>query len=121
MTTTDNKLIADFMNSKISENNYFINGMYKEVNNLKYDTDWNWLMEVVEKIESLEANFEIKSNWNPFSKITMHQTTIKIFKHVKIITTYNSEEIKTIYTNPSENKLENTYNACIEFIKWHNK
>lgn len=108
MTTTDNKLIADFMNSKISENNYFINGMYKEVNNLKYDTNWNWLMEVVEKIENTKIDNTI---FDVF--ITKDKTHIHYSK--------NNEWFSNIFLHEGNNKLENTYNACIEFIKWYNK
>ena len=107
MTTTDNKLIADFMNSKVSENTYFINGMYKEVNNLKYDNDWNCLMEVVEKIESFEDenrcakyNFIIEQSF------------------VEIVYNNNSDTIVNI---DRETKIKAVHDACIEFIKWYNK
>ena len=107
MTTTDNKLITDFMNSKVSENNYFINGMYKEVNNLKYDTDWNWLMEVVEKIQL---------NSKKFGTVTLHG-----LGRTKIDCYYNEQLNNRIDVLDQKYGIAPTYKACIEFIKWYNK
>ena len=67
---------------------------------LKFHKDWNWLMEVVEKIESIGFTFETKKNW---ARITR--------KGENIILRW--EEDKT--------KIEAVYNACIEFIKWYNE
>ena len=66
-----------------------------------YHSDWNWLMEVVEKIESLRYNVE-------FSK-----------SHCVIIAEIEKPDSKRI-TKYSESKIQAVYNACIEFIKWHN-
>lgn len=67
---------------------------------LIFHLDWNWLMEVVEKIESLGFFFEIKRNW------------VKITK---------KREIRVIRWEQDKNKIEATYNACVEFIKWYNQ
>lgn len=62
----------------------------------KYDSDWNWLMQVVEKIESLENNLknETREEFKQFQKILS----------------------LPVYT-----KIEVVYNACVEFIKWYNE
>ena len=51
----DNKLIAEFMGMKYSDERSFDNGEWTHtIKSLsKFQTDWNWLMPVVEKIESL--------------------------------------------------------------------
>lgn len=100
MTTTENnKIIAEFMGAKILSPNtkfsyieYPLNvstttkGQHKETykqclhsKNLEYHSNWNWLMEVVKKMEGLHYEFILTTN------------------------------------------IENTYNACIEFIKWYNE
>ena len=65
---------------------------------LKFHNDWNWLMQVVEKIHSLEdCNYKIEIS---------HYTHIDTLPQI-------------IYRKGT--MIENTYNACVEFIKWHNE
>jgi len=64
----------------------------------KYNSDWNWLMEVVEKIESIGFTFELKKNW------------------VRI--TRKGESI-ILSLRGGKSKIEVVYNACVEFIKWY--
>ena len=66
---------------------------------LEFHSDWNWLMEVVEKIESLGYRIEI-------------------VKHICRIYLSNKE---TIIISENTPKIEAVYNACVEFIKWYNK
>ena len=106
----DNKLIADFMGSKVTTNNYFVNGMYQTLKDeeLKYNSDWNWLMEVVEKIESLT---DINSNG-------CFMVLESIGFNAKFIFDDGTRILKD---NKGESKIEAVYNACIEFIKWYNE
>ena len=101
---TSNKIIAEFMGAKLTKDLKIMYPVYEGdssyVKNLKYHSDWNWLMEVVEKIESIGFTFETKKNW---ARITR--------KGENIILRW--EEDKT--------KIEAVYNACIEFIKWYNE
>lgn len=124
MNTENNKLIAEFLGKK----SYLIDtdGYSKPLSvfnskELRFDKDWNWLMVAVEKIESLEINVEIKSQWSVFVKANVHQTTIKVFKYTKLYTAYSSEEATTIYTDPNTNKLENVYEAVVKFIEFYKK
>lgn len=103
----DNKLIAEFMELlEISNETYPI--LYKDKNSdewfapdeLKYHTDWNWLMEVVEKIESLNFIVYIETNYCQLYNATNHE-----------------ELIKSIYST----KIESVYKACVEFVKWYNE
>ena len=61
----------------------------------KYSKDWNWLMKVIEKIESLENNLKNETR----EEFTQFQKVLSL----------------PIYT-----KIEVVYNACVEFIKWYN-
>lgn len=76
----------------------FTTSIYKVID-LKFHSDWNWLMKVIEKIESSGYRVEI-------------------VKHICGI--YLSDKEKIII---SENipKIEAVYNVCVEFIKWYNE
>lgn len=99
MNTENNKIIAEFMGLSYSEK-YQFEGWYKNhehnerVYELLYDTDWNWLMEVVEKIDYLERNTE---------------------KEEFI------QKISTVTSLPLFTPKHTLYNACVEFINWYNK
>ena len=98
----NNKIIAEFMKyiKHTQTKAYLTKDGYFHDKDLKFHSDWNWLMEVVEKIESIGFTFETKKNW---ARITR--------KGENIILRW--EEDKT--------KIEAVYNACIEFIKWYNE
>jgi hypothetical protein len=74
-----------------------------------FDTDWNWLMEVVEKIENISFN---KSD---------------IFFNVTIgsglyctIQDSNFDGLLEINTS-EETRIKTVYQAVLEFIKWYNE
>ena len=106
----NNKLIAEFMGLSYCKKHLY-EGWYKnhehnhrlcDFNGLKYHSDWNWLMEVVEKIERLGYVFEIKITGCRINQI--ENGSIIVLRW---------EEDKT--------KIEAVYNACLEFIKWYNE
>ena len=117
MKTENNILIAEFLGQKktILEFPQFgymtSSGNWKDEftpNELKFHINWNWLMEVVEKIESL--NYIVSTNFN--------STDIKNLDTLKTIT-YNRGSLKQ-YT-PSLTKIQSVHLACVEFIKWYNE
>ena len=60
MTTENNKLIAEFMEHKPTFEVYIddvLTTLERPIKN--YNSDWNWLMEVVEKIKSIVSLMEI--------------------------------------------------------------
>ena len=68
----------------------------------KYSKDWNWLMEVVEKIE----------NYNEFTNVLFAPRGCAIDCYI---------ENGFSFSNDCDTKIEAVYNACVEFIKWYNK
>jgi hypothetical protein len=97
MTTTENnKLLAEFMGEidLKRHNNTFITSY-------KYDTDWEWLMRVVEKIESLGHDVFINTC-------------------VCRITDVGLDMFEDIECFVNDNKRQATYNACVEFVEWYN-
>lgn len=68
---------------------------------LEFNSDWNWLMVVVEKIESLGYKIDI-SKWENSQYCGIYLNG------------------KKIAGNETNTKIEAVYNACVEFIKWYN-
>jgi len=115
-----NKLIAKFMGWEVDdytgrEVNYFVEGqldVYPKVvsdwvafQHMKFHSSWDWLMSVVEKIESLGIYTDICKRVNT----KYHNVTID---------DVNSK--KYIADRDSLSKKEAVWNACIEFIKHYN-
>ena len=102
----ENKLIAEFMGVVFhdDENQYYNeDGLYVG-NTLQYHTSWDWLMPVVEKIESLGYEVQIR---NTDCIIFQLLDTIK-YKPIVDISSGNG-------------KKDSTYMAVVEFIKEYNK
>lgn len=94
----NNKLIAEFMDYEC--------GSDWE----KFQTSWDWLMPVVEKIESLNFN-DSKGDYSFNVFIIYGDCSIK-----------DDEEIRNglwicKHSLDSMSKIESTYNAVVEFIK----
>ena len=75
------------------------------VSYVKYDSDWNWLMKVVEKIESIVFPNDVFYNLNILGGCQVY------------IVSSNMEELVDI---SEERKLLSVYKDCVEFIKWYN-
>lgn len=121
MNTENNKLIAEFMKFDFSRfsndgiiefpNDSFFEFQYNTftLEELKFHSDWNWLMEVVEKIEELEYTVNIYKtpntgvNYCEVNEPTQSGERCKSFQHSR------------------ESKIQAVYIACVEFIKWYNQ
>jgi hypothetical protein len=108
--TENNKLIAEFMGLAYSTK-YQYEGWYKNANfnnricdydGLKYHSSWDWLMPVVEKIESLSfvISFEIGRKYVEIKPV---------------------RELRDCFYIEGKTKIEAVYNACVEFIEWYNQ
>ena len=103
----ENKLIAEFMGFLESslENLYYTHKSLEgfgigQLTELRYDTDWNWLMDVVDKIESL--NFSVEMN-----RQEEGDYQCLIVKKEIIVQTFSSS------------KIESVYQSVVNFIKWY--
>jgi len=99
MNTENNKIIAEFMGCLIHAQTkaHLTNDGFYHTKDLKYHSDWNWLMEVINKIEKLDFRVSI----------------------TEFSTNIGNEKLK-ISQWQAKTKIENCYNACLEFIKWYN-
>ena len=118
----NNKLIAEFMGFKTQDSpnerwhkQYFTqpnNAWGCRIEKLHFDTDWNWLMEVVEKIENIISDGIV---FNVF--IDKNKTHVFYAP-----ANYSNEKwFSNLFLHEGDTKIKNTYNACIEVIKWYNK
>lgn len=110
-----NKLIAIFMD--LTENNnglsYFVETQgWTSPLNLLYDTSWDWLMPVIEKIT--EIDITPAPNWSGYRIEIVPRGYVKIsgFPMHPSITTNVSIEGSLINA---------VYKAVVEFIKWYNE
>lgn len=110
-TKENNKLIAYFMNVKPT-------GYYTGLNEFKaeyleYDTSWDWLMPVVEKIEKLGVSTDIHYYAGTTKNASGFYGT-ELLGYSTDLSIYDS-------TNQYDTKLESVYKAVVKFIKWYNK
>lgn len=99
----NNKLIADFMGCRYDENrnSHEDSEYYYEDSELEYHFNWNWLMEVVERIESLGYDTEIVYRLDDGG-------------HCFYIND------SPVFSSQMGSKIESIYQAVVEFIKWYN-
>ena len=146
MTTENNKLIAEFMGLKYEpyylpqyktiqyKYGEFVESEHFNKEELKYNTSFDWLMEVVEKIESLGSSkimntilysrFEVKHNqvllcWNKDNNYQIKIETLQDWQKGYKSTSY--KDYRRVDINKDTTKLEAIYLVCIEFIKWYNE
>ena len=113
-TTENNQIIAEF--TGVEKSSYYsgidtkgfslgwayvIKEKFYTYEELLYHSDWNWLMQVVEKIESLGFNFQITSQY------------AAVLKNHSLICQ------SLISTVDGINKIQATHETVAAFIKWY--
>lgn len=110
----NNKLIAEFMGITPNEAGVYHVSKHKgySLENLLYHTSWDWLMPVVEKIESFQDGEDGDS-------MRGHLYNFRIEQHFVYI--LDGESMDVIIEMNGDSKLDATYNAVVEFINQYNK
>ena len=125
MNMESNKLIAEFMDYS-SNDIWRTNTENKSMS--EYHKSWNWLMPVVEKIESLDLK-EYGYQWEGHDgKTEYNNGSIYVEierKHCCIYIDLSLDPPHTInektYYIEYDTKLEATYAAVVEFIEYYNE
>lgn len=118
---TDNELIAEFMGGRkqiigddqlhgYSPGTILWHGLFDEHGHttyLSFDDDWEWLMPVVEKIETM---YDTGIFYDGHRQPDVH--------NIRIYAKRGGSE--TIVVSYGTSKIETTYKAVVEFIKWYN-
>ena len=120
--TEKNKLIAEFMGLGKAEPYYIEDENNQETNlvfstGLKYNTDWNWLMEVVKKIEKTT----IRETHGQFNENECESTISISIENTFCQILSNGAFLNEIISINGESKIEAVYSACVEFVKWYNE
>lgn len=116
-----NKLIAEFVGEEAPGNPiykvYKLQQGFISEYDLEYNSSWDWLMPVVEKIEHLYETptslplFNINSHYCKFALTHPHKYKVFIVGSYKT----SPEEIK------ANSKIEAAWMVAVEFIKYYNK
>lgn len=102
-----NVLIAEFMGKSYTADSIMV-PQVPSIAELRYDYSWNWLMEVVEKIRSLEEGMLIERiDIMPNDGIAIYLT--------------NKEDIIIDVDTDISSTIKATYLGVIQFIKWYNQ
>lgn len=104
MNTKNNMILAEFLGWE-SKKTYFSDSEGENTRyGLKFDTDWNWLMLVVEKIETDSRVYEV---------VTKRCNTSDKY-YCEIL--FNFKSYRGVYTEGND-KITTVFNACVEVIK----
>lgn len=91
--TTEKVKLMEPHYTKMGKSNY----LCRNNNELRYYNEWNWIMEVVDKIESFGYRFKIDT------------------KYVWCFFDNDWKESRILY-----DKLTTVFEVCVAFVKWYN-
>ena len=127
-----NRMIAEFMGGKYSGQTSFdikldeiwlpFHGVCKLHDNgksLKYHTSWDWLMPVVEKIET--TTFQLKDGTHTDCWILTSYDNRDEFKGWSVEIEAEQLRKKFYVDKKHPSKIEATHNSVVQFIEWYNE
>jgi len=105
-TQEGNKLIVQFMGGNVENTDF-----YGDFSGCEYDTSWDWLMPVVEKIELLSID-EFYYSFQVYIGKFRSSVMPKDKRNNPVFENETYSELGS--------KLERTYQVVVEFIEWYN-
>jgi hypothetical protein len=109
-----NRLCAEFLGIKKSQDLYVWNLLLFSEDELLFHSDWNWIMEVVEKIENTKKNNEwyVEYIWLPSTNISF---SVRGWRDGSVL----FETFGRFYGVTT--KKEAVVEAIWQFINWYNE
>jgi hypothetical protein len=129
MRDENNTLFARFMEFSNQGNIWTVLNEPVFTHELQFDWNWNWLMDVVEKIETLGFNFQIESRFDPLwiqmegpSHVLISRQLSRTIQEWSKAGVNNSHDVFILnhFKKPNE-KLKSVYDTALEFIQWYNQ
>lgn len=77
----------------------------------RYNVSWDSIMKVVEKIKKFNTDGE---RYSTVLEISNSHTKIFVPKQELLLSSFET-------TKNSDDMLQNTFEACVEFVKWYNE
>ena len=108
-----NRLIAEFMDLDVLYGDYVLHESAEKgkATKMKYHSSWDWLMPVVDKIESLTDGTKTCLYW-----FEITPSFVLLYSHPQL-EKIPDFEIKV----ENNNKLEAVWNGVVRFIEWYNQ
>lgn len=122
-TIEGNELLARFMGGKTESTHFEIDmgfiwvpyeGMHR-LNALKYHSSFDWLMKVVEKINSLGYIFSIELHPE------YERLKSKNYNRVEILHNEDRHIYRDSTISFDKPVIESVWKACVTFVKWYNE
>lgn len=135
----NNKLLADFVGFIKNKPDTILyynpeTKNYRREDELQFHTSWDWIMQVVDKIENLGVSeimgrklysrFEILGNHIQLDWVKNNRYLLRLEIAQKDMFThqgYARKEYIRVDINENASTLEAIYLTCVEFVKWFNK
>ena len=76
-------------------------------NGLKFHNDWNWIMPVFDKIESMRLDFYVQS-------ITFYSRSCLICTNIAT----KARELPINFRGEGDSRIEATWNALVQYCEW---
>lgn len=113
MYKENNELLAEFIGFDILSNDYYQYEAELTRSLPEFNSDWNWLMKVVEKIWSMQGK-------NTGAQVTICNSGCLLGYQDKMSGLKFNCHKYTFLGSKGMHTKEHTYNACVEFVKWYN-
>jgi len=82
-----------------------------------YHSSWICLMSVVEKLESLGCDVEIKSKYHPYTKTSSYHTVISTSDYSSVSSSGCGGTNYRFVSGNGETRIESVYNAVVNAIE----